>query len=113
MFAAVASSIKAGIDHLLAQRRSPWTEVWNTIEHIDDQMKTVEVIQHHHVEWGGGGALLPVPVDMEVLVVRSLVRQTVNKGWIAVVGEDHRAVEGEEGIELTVGQAMGVFRVRF
>src|SRR5207253_4869723 len=60
---------------------------------------------------GGGRALLVVAAHVEVVVVGAPVGQAVNERRVAVVGEHDRPVGREQGVELVVGQAVGVFGV--
>src|SRR5581483_3541291 len=62
-----------------------------------------------HVEGGGGGAFLFVAPHVEVAVVGAPVGESVDQPGVAVVGEDDRPVGGQEGVELGVAQAVGMF----
>ena len=66
---------------------------------VDDQVVAVEVVEHDHVERGGGRALLLVAAHVEVVVPRPAVRQPVDEPGVAVVGEDHRLVDGEQRVD--------------
>ena len=70
-------------------------------------MESVEVVEHHHVERRGRGALLLVAADMEVVVVGPPVGEAVDERRVAVVGEDHRPVGREEGVELAIRRGHG------
>ena len=84
----------------------------NPIDDVDDEMEAVKIIEHHHVERRGGGALLLVPAYMNVAVIGAPVGETMDEPRIAVVGEDHRSIGGEQGIELDVRQSVRMLGVR-
>ena len=44
MFASVPARFESGVEHLLAQRGGAWTEVRHIIEHVDNQVKSIEVV---------------------------------------------------------------------
>src|ERR1700677_816168 len=45
-----------GFLHLVA-------EPWDSLDSIERELITVKIVQHHHVEGGGGRALLPIATD--------------------------------------------------
>jgi hypothetical protein len=51
-------------------------------------------------------------VDVEIHVIRSPVGEPMNEVGVAVIGEDHRPVLGEERVELVIGETVRVGRVR-
>ena len=65
-----------------------------------------------HVERRGRGALLLVAAHVEVVVVGAPVGQPVDQPRVAVVGEDHRLVAGEQRVEVGVGQPVRVLARR-
>jgi hypothetical protein len=79
------------------------------VGHVHDQMKAVEVVEHHHVERRGRGALLLVAAHMQVGVVGAAVGQAVDQPGIAVVGEQDRLVGGEQRVEIPLRQAVRMF----
>ena len=81
------------------------------VDHVDDQVVAVEVVEHHHVERRGGRAVLLEPVHVQAVVVAAPVGEPVDQPRVAVEGEDHRPVLGEEGVELAVGQPVRVLVV--
>src|SRR4051812_2815254 len=91
---------QARVDKMLTQRRSPGSETGNAVDHVDGEAVAVEVVEHHHVERRRRGAVLLEAVDVETGVVASLVREPVHEPRIAVEGEDHGPVLGEEVVEL-------------
>ena len=79
---------------------------------VQRQLVAVQVVQHHHVEGRGGGALLLEAPHMEVGMVVAAVGQPVHQRRVAMEGKNHRAVGGEQGVEIPVVQAMRVFGLR-
>ena len=82
------------------------------VDDVHDQVVAVQVVQHDHVERGGGGAFLLVAADVEVVVAQAAVGQPVDERRVAVVGEDDRRVPGEQRVELGVGHAVRVLALR-
>ena len=60
------------------------------VDHVHDQVEPVEVVQHHHVERRGRGALLVVAADVDVVVVGPAVGQPVDQPRVPVEGEHDR-----------------------
>ena len=77
---------------------------------VQGQAEAIHAIEHGHVEGSGGGAFFDVAADVNVVVIAAAVSQAMNERGIAVEGEDDRLVGGEEGIEIFVGQAVGMLR---
>src|SRR6266516_5317370 len=75
--------------------RSLGTELRNAVDYVGDEMKTVQVVHHHHVERSRGRAFLFVTADVEVLVVGAAIREPMNQPGITVIGEDDRFVRRE------------------
>src|SRR5579863_8229920 len=96
------------IFHLLAQGGRVGTQPGHPVDHVHDEMETVEVVQHHHVERSGGRALFLVTADVHVGVVVPPVGEAVYEPGVAVVGEDHGPVSRENVVELPVGKAVRV-----
>ena len=75
-------------------------EAGHPVDHVHDQVEAVDVVEHDHVERRRGRALLLVAAHVQVVVVRAPVGQPVDQPRVAVVGEDHRPVGGEQRVEL-------------
>ena len=84
-------------------------ELRHAVDHVHHQMKPVKVIEHDHVEWRGGRALLFVATHMQIMMVGAPVGQPVNQPRIAMEGENDRLVPGKEDVEIFVTQAVRVF----
>ena len=80
-------------------------EPGHAVDHVLHEVEPIEVVAHHHVERRRGGALFLVAAHVHVLVVGAAVRQAMNEPRVAVVGEDDRAVLGEEAVEVAVRRA--------
>ena len=83
-------------------------EAGHPVDHVHDEVVAVHVVEHDHVERRRGRALLLVAAHVQVAVVRPPVGQPVDQPRVAVVGEDHRPVGGEERVELRVGEPVRV-----
>src|SRR5262249_25461694 len=74
-------------DRLLRVRRSR-PQLWQPVDHVGDQVEAIEVVPDRHVERRGGRSLLLVSADVQVVVVRTVVREPVDEPGVAVEGED-------------------------
>src|SRR5262245_40709006 len=77
-------------------------ELGHAVDHVADQVEAVQFVEHAHVEWRRGGALLPVAAHVYVVVARSPVGEAVNEPRIAVEGEDDRLGCGEQRVEVVI-----------
>src|SRR5579875_2865791 len=91
---AVGARVGAGGEalagHELAQVAGPGDQARCPVDDVDDQMEAVQVVEHDHVEGGGGGAFFLVAADVEVAVAVAAVGEPVNQPRVAVEGEDDR-----------------------
>ena len=81
---------------------APFFKLAHTMDGVDSEGVAVDVIEHDHVERRRRRALLFVATDVQVVVVVPPVGQPMNQPRVAVIGEDHRLVGGEERVELVV-----------
>src|SRR5580658_2811519 len=81
----IATSVQSSVNHLLAQCRRGGFEAGDPIEHVNDEMEPVEVVEHHHVEGCRRGSLLLVPAYVEVVVIPPSVSQAMNQRRVPVV----------------------------
>ena len=81
-------------------------EAGHPVDHVDHEVEPVHVVHHDHVERCRRGALLDVAAHMEVVVSVPPVREAVDEPRVAVVGEDHRPVLGEDGVVLAVAESV-------
>ena len=72
----------------------------HAVDHVDDEVEAVEVVEHDHVERRRRRALFLVAAHVQVRVVGAAVGEPVDQPRIAVVGEDDRPVAREERVEL-------------
>ena len=87
-------------------------ELRHAVDDVADQMEAVEVVDHAHVERRGRRSLFLVAAHMNVVVAGPSIGQPMDEPRIAVEGEDDRLVDGEESVEVTVGEAMRMLAVR-
>ena len=80
--------------------------------HVQHQLVAIQVVQHHHVKGRGSGAFLLEATHMDVVVIAPAVGEPVHQRWVAMEGKDHRPVDGEQGVEIPVFQAMRMFGLR-
>src|ERR1700728_2371041 len=83
VLAAVATGFEAGVDHLLTEGRGLGFEAGNPVQHIDDEMEPIEVVEHHHVERGRCRAFLLVPANVDVWMVPPPIGQAMDQQRIA------------------------------
>ena len=79
------------------------------VDRVDGELETVNPVEHGHIEGRRGGALLLVAADVQALPVGPPVRQLVDQGRIAVVGENDGLVRREDPVEVPGRQAVRVF----
>ena len=100
------------VDHLLAEHSRTRTEPGHPVDHVHHQVEPVHVVQHEHVERGRRRSLFQVAPDVQVVVAVTAVGQPVYQRRIAVIGEDHRLVRGEQGVVLRVAHPVRVLCIR-
>src|SRR6516225_801815 len=80
---AVSGNVFLVVDELVADRllciRRPRPQLWHAVNHVADQMESVEVIHYAHVERRRCCALFLVAAYMDVVVAISPVGQAVNQ----------------------------------
>src|SRR5450759_979017 len=107
--AGVGPGFGALVLHQLAYVTGPRGEARDSVDGGDHQMEAVQVVEHDHVERGGGRALFLVAADVDVVVAIAAVGQAMDEPRVAVIGEDDRLVRGEERVELLVRHAVRMF----
>ncbi len=78
------------------------------IDHIACQMKAVEIVHHRHVERRCGGALFFIAAHVHIVVIGAAIGQAMNEPRIAVECEDDGFIGGEDGVEIAVGETVGM-----
>src|SRR5213593_4601665 len=76
------------VEHRLELRHAR-AEAGHAIDDIAEQVKPVEIVEHHHVEWRRRRAFLLVAMDVEVGVIGPPISQAVDQDRIAVKREDY------------------------
>src|SRR6516164_5532609 len=78
---AVPGNVFLVVDELVADRllciRRPRAQLWHAVNHVTDQMETIEVIHYAHVERRRCCALFPIAAHMDVVMAVSPVGQAV------------------------------------
>ena len=69
-------------------------------------MEPVKQVQDHHIEWRGGGALLAQPMNVDIGVITATIREPVDERRVTVVSKNDRLVDGKQGVDTGVVQAM-------
>src|SRR5580698_5532585 len=91
---------------------SDGTQTWDTIDHVNCQIEAVDLIENRRFERSVDAALLLVPAYVYVVVILAPVTKFMYERSVGMEVEDHRFVGGKQGIEVPVGEAMGVFGLR-
>src|SRR5271154_3466445 len=106
---AVAANVFAMVDEPVADFLlgvgGALAKLRHAVDDIADQMETVEVVDHAHVERRGRGSLFLVAAHMNVVVAGPPIGQAMDQPRIAVKGEDDWLVASEQGVEVAVRQA--------
>ena len=72
-------------------------------------MKTIEIIQHGHIESRRNRPFFLVAAYMQVVVIGSSVGQLMNQRRVAVKRKDDRLVASEQCIEGSIAQPVWMF----
>src|ERR1700733_2996873 len=102
----IARMLDEGVAKLLFDVSRGDAKAGHPLDHLDRQMKPVELVQHDHVEGRGGGTLFLETTNMHSGMVGPAIGQAMDQVGIAVIGEDHRLVAGEHPIKVAVAEAM-------
>lgn len=73
-------------------------QAWHALEHIEQQLVAVQVVDDCHVERRGSCAFLAKAPHMKPLRIGAFVHQAVDQRRIAVEGKDDRSIFGERPI---------------
>ena len=73
-------------------------------------MKTIQFIQDGHIERCRGRLFFLVTPDVNVVVVGSAIGESVDQLRIGVKSKNHRVVSGKKVVEVTIAQAVWMFR---
>src|ERR671915_1576630 len=111
VFAGVRAVPQPCVHHPLTDVRDPPAELRHPVDDVHDEVVAVEVVEHDHVERRRGRALLPVAAHVQVGVAVAAVGEPVDEVRVAVKGEDHGPVCGEDRIVLAVGEPVRMLAV--
>src|SRR5678815_2797 len=73
----------------------PRAQLGHTVNHVSHQMEAVEIVEHTHVEGGGGCPLFLVTAQMQILMGCAPVGEPMNQPRGAVKCEYDRLGRGE------------------
>src|SRR5580704_6171261 len=71
----------------------------HTIDHVTGQVESIEIVQHHHVEWGRGRSLFLVSTHVHTMMISPAIGESMDEQGIPMKGEDNRLVGGKERIK--------------
>lgn len=87
--------------------------LWMTVGHSRNmadgrqrQVIAIQLIQHRHIKWRGGGSLFIKSMHVEVMMIVTLIGQSVNQVGITMESENDRLIAGEQRIKLRLRFAM-------
>ncbi len=72
-------------------------------------MKPIQIIEHYHIEGRRCGAVSFVTPNVQILVIRTTVRQSMDQPRISVKGKNDRLVGRKEQIEIPIANAVWMF----
>src|SRR5713226_9631841 len=107
------SDLLVVLDELVAQEllemRADALQARDPVDNVTCKVKSVQIVEDGHIERSGRCSLLFVSADVEIVMIGAPVGQTMDQPWIAVVCKDDRLVDGEYGVEVTIGKSVGMF----
>ena len=80
-----------------------------TINRVHDEMKTIEIVQHRHVERRGDRAFFLVAADVDVVMISAAISQPVDQPRIRMKRKNDRFIFREQRIKIHVTQAVRMF----
>jgi len=100
------------LDELVAQKLfevcADALQAGNAVGDVAGQMETIQIVEYGHVEGSGGCSFFLVSADMEIVVIGAAIGEAVNERGIAVVGKDDGLVDRKQGVEIAIGEAVGM-----
>ena len=111
VLAGVGAVAQPLVGHLLAQVRGALAEAGHAVDHVHHQVEAVEVVEHRPCRTASSSCPPPCSRARGCWRGWPAVGQAVDQPRVAVVGEDHRPVGGEQRVELAVGQPVRVLGV--
>ena len=109
MFADILFVLDELVTKELFEMRADALQTRDAVHDVAREVKSIQIIQDSHIEGSGRRALFLISPDVEVVMIRAPISQAMDQPGIAVVGKDDRLVDGEYGVELTIGESMGMF----
>src|ERR1700688_5242288 len=102
----VTRMLKQFVAELLLDVRSADRKPWDAVDAVDREMISIKPVEHDHIEWGRGGALLLEAVNMHLGMIGAVIGEAVNQIRIAVIGKDQRPVTGKHAVEFIIADAV-------
>ena len=109
----VLEGVIAGVDLLITvlflRVSADTLQFLGTVNHVDGDAKTIDLIFNRQLRRCVDVAFLLVPAHVEVVMVCATIREAANKPRVAVEVENDRLVNAEKSVEIPVGEAVRVF----
>ena len=80
----------------------------HAVNHVLHQVKTVQIVEHAHVEGRGRCPFFLVAAHVEIVMIGAPIGQAMNQPRVAVKSKNDRLVGGEQRIEILVAQSVRV-----
>ena len=86
-------------------------QLWNAIDDVHREIEAVDLVEDGELERRVDIAFFLVTANVEVVVISPAVGELVDERGVGVEVEDDGLVDGEEAVELVLGEAVGVLTV--
>ncbi len=86
-------------------------EARDTVDDVDGDVEAIDLIEDGEFERRVDVALFFVAANVNIVVIFAAVAELVDERSVGMEIEDDRLVDGEEGIEIAVGEAVRMFGV--
>ena len=96
MRSGVSTMLDTEITQGLSKAGVPGSQPRDAVDHIHDEMESIEVVQHDHVKWGGSRSLFLVTPNVKIGMIGAPISKAMDQPWVAVIGEDDGLVRGEQ-----------------
>src|ERR1700685_620666 len=84
----------------------------NAVDDVDREIEAIHLIQDGQLQRSIDVAFFLISTHVNVLVIRAPIAELVNERRVRVEVENDRFVGGEKRIEVAVGEAMRMLRLR-
>src|ERR1700674_1240793 len=86
------------VEHVDGVRRLR-TQSRHMLQRIDGQVEPAHLVEHNHIEWSGGCALVIKSAHVEPRLVRTAMHHAVDEPTIAMECEDHINIPCKQRVE--------------